>query len=477
MAGLLDFLQTPQGQGLLSGVASYAMNARRGTPVNNLGRGLAGGLVGYSQANDQINQDKDKQLANQYRQMQIDEMRQKIESQKAIREASSAAYQGAYKPPVAAAPAMTTYAPDLGPEDPLMGGLNAAMGGDLSNSPLMGAQQEIGLPARAAQPGGFDPEAYRQQMFGKLAESGMVDEAMKFKPEKVKPVALGKTLVNPETGETIAVDSTWKDDQIAQREQRTQELERRLEDQRLSREQSAALRRELAANNDALRRDMISVRRDSIAQGNKPPSGYRYTPEGNLEQIPGGPADLKRQAQLEGGGTVDTVVADLRDMYTQLDEGGGITTTKNRWGSNLGAGLQSSATGQTTGKMFGTDNQSLRNTVAQKRPLLLQAIMKATGMTAKQMDSNTELKLYLSTATDPQLDLETNRRALDMIEKLYGSGAGNAPIAPGNDNKPNKPPADKRAAFNEYLDAYKRAKTPEQRKAITDRARELGVVK
>ena len=39
-----------------------------------------------------------------------------------------------------------------------------------------------------------------------------------------------------------------------------------------------------------------------------------------------------------------------------------------------------------------------------------------------------------------------------------------------------KPPAHS-PAYQEYLDAYKRAKTPEQRKAITERARQNGVVK
>lgn len=48
--GLLDFLNTPQGQALASGVASYAATARRGTPVNNIGRGLLGGVTGYSNA-------------------------------------------------------------------------------------------------------------------------------------------------------------------------------------------------------------------------------------------------------------------------------------------------------------------------------------------------------------------------------------------------------------------------------------------
>lgn len=48
--GLLDFLKTPEGQGLLSGVFGYAANARSGTPWNNIGRGGVAGLMGYGNA-------------------------------------------------------------------------------------------------------------------------------------------------------------------------------------------------------------------------------------------------------------------------------------------------------------------------------------------------------------------------------------------------------------------------------------------
>lgn len=260
-----------------------------------------------------------------------------------------------------------------------------------------------------------------------------------------KPMVVGRSLIDPRSGQVVATDSTWQAEQQATRAQKIEELNMRLEDQRLNREQQAELRRELAGQQEAMRRDLAAQasadrrmiaaqssadRRVQTAQGNKPPAGYRWTPEGNLEMIPGGPADLKQQAQLEGGGTVDALVTNLRDIYNQLDEKGGITSTNNRWGSNLVAGIKSSETGQAVGRKFGTENQSLRNSIAQERPRLLHAIMKATGMSARQLDSNAELKLYLSTATDPTLDVQANRRALDMIEKLYGSGAGNAPIAP-----------------------------------------------
>jgi len=98
----------------------------------------------------------------------------------------------------------------------------------------------------------------------------------------------------------------------AAREARAQELQMRLQDARTSAADRMAMQRELAQMQIDARRDMASqsnaLRRDLMAQGGKPPPGYRPTQEGNLEAIPGGPADQKMQgafnqdtAALTGG--------------------------------------------------------------------------------------------------------------------------------------------------------------------------------
>lgn len=167
-------------------------------------------------------------------------------------------------------------------------------------------------------------------------------------------------------------------------------------------------------------------------QFGKPPAGYRWKQDGSLEAIPGGPTDRKANEQQAGKETVDNVVSSLRSAYESLEKGGGITSIAQGPLSNVTAAISRSGVGQTVGGALGTRNQKERDSIAQARPLLLQAIMKATGMSAKQMDSNAELKLYLATATDPTLTLEANREALDRIEQLYGSGAkpGAAPPSP-----------------------------------------------
>jgi hypothetical protein len=176
---------------------------------------------------------------------------------------------------------------------------------------------------------------------------------------------------------------------------------------------------------------MAAQQGQSLAQS-RVPMGYRMTPDGKgLEPIPGGPADQKAQTVNVGRETVNTLATGLKDQYNLLKDTGGITSTKENSLSNIPAYISSSSLGQGTGKLLGTANQSARNTISQSRPLLLQAIAKATGMSSKQMDSNTELQMYLKAATDPSLDYEANIYALDQLQSLYGMG-GAAPSSGAN---------------------------------------------
>lgn len=165
-----------------------------------------------------------------------------------------------------------------------------------------------------------------------------------------------------------------------------------------------------------------------LSNAGRAPVGYRYTADGNgMEVIPGGPADLKAQAldanKAAGAADVDLAVGTLRDAYDRLDQGGGITNTNKGTLDNSVAWASSSPPGQMVGKMLGTKNQSARNEIEMTRPALLAALMKATGMSAKQMDSNAELKLWMRTATDPTLDIQANRAALSKIEQKYLRGS------------------------------------------------------
>lgn len=137
-------------------------------------------------------------------------------------------------------------------------------------------------------------------------------------------------------------------------------------------------------------------------------------------------AEKKTEAADEkaakGKQTVNSLTGMLRSYYDNLDKLGAIVSTKRGSVENAKAQMMLSGAGQTVAGGVGTEAQKFVNQIASTRPLLLNAIKEATGMTAKQMDSNVELQMYLKAATDPKLGYEANMEALNNLNTLYGIG-------------------------------------------------------
>jgi hypothetical protein len=128
--------------------------------------------------------------------------------------------------------------------------------------------------------------------------------------------------------------------------------------------------------------------------------------------------DTKNQAKQQ----LSDVVGQLKTSYDTLLEGGGITSTTSGGRENIGAKMGTSAVGQFVGSALGTKNQEQRQVIEQTRPLLLNLIKEATGMSASQMNSNAEMQMYLKAATDPKLSYEANITALQNLDKTFGLG-------------------------------------------------------
>jgi hypothetical protein len=129
-------------------------------------------------------------------------------------------------------------------------------------------------------------------------------------------------------------------------------------------------------------------------------------------------SDVKTQAKQQ----LSDVVGQLKTSYDTLLEGGGITSTGAGGRENLGAKMGTSQVGQFMGSALGTKNQEQRQIIEQTRPLLLNLIKEATGMSASQMNSNAEMQMYLKAATDPKLSYEANVTALKNLDKTFGLG-------------------------------------------------------
>jgi hypothetical protein len=81
----------------------------------------------------------------------------------------------------------------------------------------------------------------------------------------------------------------------------------------------------------------------------------------------------------------------------------------------------------------GTEAQVKRDRINSIRPALMQSLAKATGMGAKQLDSNADVKLFMQTVTDPTASYEANQAAVAGLERfleMYAKPEGAPAAAP-----------------------------------------------
>lgn len=132
----------------------------------------------------------------------------------------------------------------------------------------------------------------------------------------------------------------------------------------------------------------------------------------------------KKQAEIDtkvkAAKDVDSLLDEMRGHYDNLKSLGSITDTSGGMLSNLLASAKISDIGQAIGGKMGTETQKSVNEINTMRPLLLQAIKNATGMSSQQMNSNAELKFFLNAATDPKLGYQTNVDAINRLQSMFG---------------------------------------------------------
>jgi len=200
------------------------------------------------------------------------------------------------------------------------------------------------------------------------------------------------------------------------------------------------------------RQEQMDIRRENLdfqkkqLEAGRIPAGYQKVNDPNeqsgfrYEPVKGGPADIKLQEKGAAANQLDSLLISLKDDYNTLNKSGDIRSTEKGALENIITTAQTSDIGQFVGGAVGTKSQAIRNSIEAKRPLILQAIKQATGMSSRQMDSNRELQFYLAAATDPKLGYEENLKAIDMLDKLFVQGLNKQTgYNSGVDNIPNIP--------------------------------------
>lgn len=195
----------------------------------------------------------------------------------------------------------------------------------------------------------------------------------------------------------------------AQLEQRKYEIDARLENQALDRESRAALMR----SQQEITRQIGMARAEAT----------RLAAQTRADQQ-ADKRNEKVEKQAEAKKTVSGILGDLAGYYDELSTKGAAIDTEKSGPANLYSAIRSTGVGQMAGRAFGTEEQTIRDKIGQTSPMLMNAIRQATQQGARGLDSNAELKFYLSAVTDPSKSIQFNRAALSLLDKAYGLGLG-----------------------------------------------------
>lgn len=135
------------------------------------------------------------------------------------------------------------------------------------------------------------------------------------------------------------------------------------------------------------------------------------------------------QQKVSGMKKLNIVTNRMVDYFDELDKKGGIINVDKSSAHNIGVKARTSNLAQSAAGSIGEEIQSIRQSIQNAKPLLLQSIRQSTGMSARGMDSDKELQFYLASVGDETKDLQSNLAALSLLDELYGTGEIAAKLA------------------------------------------------
>ncbi len=174
-------------------------------------------------------------------------------------------------------------------------------------------------------------------------------------------------------------------------------------------------------------------------------------------------AEEKQQAAIDtktqGRRSVEATLQEINSLYDTLQSGGGAIAVGNSPVDNMVNWLAARGGPLTAG----TENQSTRNSIKSKIPLISAAIKNATGMSSQQLNSNFELQQFMKALADPDsTDYEAAKDILRSLSSQFGMGGL-------NEGKTINPVMASEPAAQPEQPAF----TPEQIRAEKERRRRL----
>lgn len=135
-------------------------------------------------------------------------------------------------------------------------------------------------------------------------------------------------------------------------------------------------------------------------------------------------AGIKKQnlEQIPAKKNFDVALASVLDAATELrDLGAGVRTSQGV-GQNVLSRARSTEIGQGVEQFVGTREQELRDFIDSKRPLMFNAIKKATGLTGTELNSRFEVENQLKQLGNDKINIDTRIKILKDLSDQFGLG-------------------------------------------------------
>jgi len=125
--------------------------------------------------------------------------------------------------------------------------------------------------------------------------------------------------------------------------------------------------------------------------------------------------------RIKGKQDVNDLLDKIESHYDELDKANAIQNPDKGALNNLISGVNSSDLGQYASNKLGTQAQSARNAIKSARSTLVPVIMRASGLTGSQINSEAELKQFMQSLTDPAVDIKSVKEQIETLRNLYGN--------------------------------------------------------
>jgi len=127
--------------------------------------------------------------------------------------------------------------------------------------------------------------------------------------------------------------------------------------------------------------------------------------------------DIKKEEKaIKGAEKIDNLAKNLAENFNELKKAGGIQS------AGSGINVMEIPGAQFASKVLNTKAQSYRNKINSQKQAAKFAIMEATGMSAKAVDSNQEAKAILDSIGSEVGDYDSAIFAIQEFANRYGTG-------------------------------------------------------